>query len=84
LGGDAVGAGIDRAVGALVALDQPLDLSIAHGNSLAGNDSRVEEQARCRRHRPRPAAVGVNDHLGGAIGMEIVEQAMQDALGLGN
>jgi hypothetical protein len=49
---------------------------------LAGSDFRVEEQPCSRRHRPTPAAVGVKDHLGGAIGMEIVEEAMQADFGI--
>jgi hypothetical protein len=66
-----------------VLLDQPLD-AVDHPRQFAyaGNHFGVGKQSRDRRHPRAPRAAGVKNDLGGAIGVEIVEQATQDALAL--
>src|SRR6201996_3542562 len=90
--GYAVGAGVDRSAGAVVedrrraedvALHQPLD-TVDHPGQIAnaGNDFRVGEQLRDRRHPGTPGSIGVENDFGGAVRVVVVEEAIQNAFPL--
>lgn len=92
-GDDGVGAGVDRPAGRIVedrrgaenvALGQLFDAADDPGHVAdAGDDLGFGEQSGDGRHPPAPGPAGVEDDLGGAVGVVVVEQSVQDALALG-